>query len=133
MTSDNRCRPSVLSRERWRLAQVQDQVERAFDLCHEVVLRGGVPDGLPAAGAFLTPSLIAHGYTSAFFCQEEIFGPFLELERFEDKAEAVAKANHTVFGLWASVWTTDGARCASPAPCATAPSGSTAQPPLRRG
>ncbi|WP_247888768.1 aldehyde dehydrogenase family protein [Azospirillum brasilense] len=91
-------------------AQVQGQVERAFDLCDEVVLRGGVPDGLPAAGAFLTPSLVAHGDTAAFFCQEEIFGPFLVLERFEDEAEAVAKANHTVFGLSASVWTTDGAR-----------------------
>ncbi|MCW2244196.1 acyl-CoA reductase-like NAD-dependent aldehyde dehydrogenase [Azospirillum canadense] len=91
-------------------AQVQGQVERAFDLCDEVVLRGGVPDGLPVGGAFLTPSLVAHGDTSAFFCQEEIFGPFLVLERFDDEAEAVAKANHTVFGLSASVWTTDGAR-----------------------
>ncbi|MGQ9367069.1 aldehyde dehydrogenase family protein [Azospirillum sp. ST 5-10] len=90
--------------------RVQDTVERAFDACDEVVLRGGKPGGDLAAGAFLTCSLVAHGDPAAFFCQEEIFGPFVVLERFEDEAEAVAKANHTVFGLSASVWTRDGAR-----------------------
>lgn len=32
------------------------------------------------------------------------------LESFADEADAVAKANNTVFGLSASVWTHDGAR-----------------------
>ena len=34
----------------------------------------------------------------------------LVLESFEDEAEAVARANHTEFGLSASVWTGQGAR-----------------------
>ncbi|MBK1842906.1 aldehyde dehydrogenase family protein [Azospirillum sp. YIM B02556] len=90
--------------------QVQAQVERAFDACDEVLLRGGMPADAPAAASFLTPSLVAHDDPSAFFCQDEIFGPFVVLERFETEAEAVAKANNTVFGLSASVWTRDGAR-----------------------
>jgi acyl-CoA reductase-like NAD-dependent aldehyde dehydrogenase len=53
---------------------------------------------------------VAHRDTSAFFCQEEIFGPFVVLERFEDEKEAVMRANHTEYGLSASVWTDDGAR-----------------------
>jgi betaine-aldehyde dehydrogenase len=53
---------------------------------------------------------VAHGDTSAFFCQEEIFGPFLVLEKFDDEQHAVALANDTVFGLSASVWTADGDR-----------------------
>src|SRR5690606_23335917 len=37
--------------------------------------------------------------------QEEIFGPFLVIERFQDEAEAVERANATRYGLAASVWT----------------------------
>ncbi|RYF64682.1 MAG: aldehyde dehydrogenase family protein, partial [Comamonadaceae bacterium] len=72
--------------------------------------RGGRGTGGLAGGAFLTPTLIAHRDTGAFFVQEEIFGPLLVLERFEDEGEAVARANHSEFGLSASVWTHDGAR-----------------------
>ncbi|MFK4136411.1 aldehyde dehydrogenase family protein [Pseudomonas luteola] len=94
--------------------QSRDSVERrigeALDSCDEVLLAGGRPQGELGNGAFLAPSLIAHRDSSAFFCQEEIFGPLLVLESFEDEAEAVARANHTEFGLSASVWTGQGAR-----------------------
>lgn len=94
--------------------QSRDNVERrigeALDSCDEVLLAGGRPQGELGNGAFLAPSLIAHRDSSAFFCQEEIFGPLLVLESFEDEAEAVARANHTEFGLSASVWTEQGAR-----------------------
>ncbi|MBK5395145.1 aldehyde dehydrogenase family protein [Pseudomonas sp. TH39(2020)] len=94
--------------------QSRDSVERrigdALDSCDEVLLAGGRPQGELNKGAFLAPSLIAHRDSSAFFCQEEIFGPLLVLESFEDETEAVARANHTEFGLSASVWTEQGAR-----------------------
>ena len=94
--------------------QSRDSVERrigeALDSCDEVLLTGGRPHGELSKGAFLAPSLIAHRDSSAFFCQEEIFGPLLVLESFEDETEAVARANHTEFGLSASVWTEQGAR-----------------------
>ena len=85
-------------------------IARAQDEADEVVLAGSVGGGALAAGAFHTPSLVAHRDTSAFFVQEEIFGPLVVIERFEDEREAVARANHTEFGLSASVWTRDGAR-----------------------
>jgi acyl-CoA reductase-like NAD-dependent aldehyde dehydrogenase len=92
------------------LERVASDVERALGSCDEVVLRGGRPGGKLAAGHFLLPTLVAHQDTDAFFTQEEIFGPFVVLEKFEDEKEAVARANHTVFGLSASVWTGDGDR-----------------------
>lgn len=92
------------------LGRVASDVERALDMADEVVLRGGRGGGKLAGGHFLTPTLVAHGDTGAFFTQDEIFGPFVVLEKFEDEKEAVARANHTVFGLSASVWTADGDR-----------------------
>lgn len=92
------------------LERVSSDVERALDLCDEVVLRGGRAGGVPAGGHFLTPTLVAQGDPSAFFVQDEIFGPFVVLEKFDDEKEAVARANHSVFGLSASVWTADGDR-----------------------
>lgn len=89
---------------------VDRRIAEAVDLADEVVLAGTRPgDGLEQ-GAFLTPTLLAHGDTAAFFVQEEIFGPLVVLERFSDEKEAVARANHTVYGLSASIWTRDGAR-----------------------
>jgi acyl-CoA reductase-like NAD-dependent aldehyde dehydrogenase len=39
--------------------------------------------------------------------QEEIFGPVLSVMTFDDEDEAVAIANGTIYGLTATVWTTD--------------------------
>lgn len=92
------------------MERVQERVQLALDSCDEVIVEGGRLGGELAAGHFLAPTLVAHEDSSAFFCQEEIFGPFLVIEKFEDEKEAVARANHTEFGLSASVWTRDGAR-----------------------
>jgi betaine-aldehyde dehydrogenase len=90
--------------------QVQRRTEEAFDVADEVVLRGGIARGSFEKGAYLSCSIVAHEDTSAFFCQEEIFGPLVVIERFSSEAEAVGKANHTSFGLSASIWTNDVAR-----------------------
>ena len=39
--------------------------------------------------------------------QEEIFGPVITLQPFDDEEEAIALANATNYGLAASIWTTD--------------------------
>lgn len=87
--------------------RVDARIQEALDCCDEVILRGGQPAGDLSRGAFLMPSLVAHADSGAFFCQEEIFGPLVVVESFENEAEAVERANHTVYGLSASVWTRD--------------------------
>ena len=39
--------------------------------------------------------------------KEEIFGPVLSVMTFEDEAEALEIANSVMYGLSATVWTTD--------------------------
>jgi acyl-CoA reductase-like NAD-dependent aldehyde dehydrogenase len=90
--------------------QVAKQIEQACAEADEVLLEPRIPGGELARGAFLTPSLVMHHNPNASFCQEEIFGPFVVLESFGDEAEAIAKANNTMFGLSASAWTDNGAR-----------------------
>jgi betaine-aldehyde dehydrogenase len=96
--------------DRTSLEKVSRRIEEATEAADEVVLRGARPGGTLAGGFFLTPTLVAHRDTAAFFVQEEIFGPLVVIEKFEDEKEAVARANHSEFGLSASVWTNDGAR-----------------------
>jgi acyl-CoA reductase-like NAD-dependent aldehyde dehydrogenase len=90
--------------------RVEAQIERTLAEADEVILRGGRPGGVLEAGCYLCPTLVAHRDTSAFFLQEEIFGPLVVIERFEDEVEAVARANHSEYGLAASVWTHEGSR-----------------------
>lgn len=89
---------------------VEARIEEAVQCADEVVFRGGRPSKDLAGGSYLLPTLVAHEDSSAFFVQEEIFGPLIVLERFSDEQEAVTRANHSNFGLSASVWTQDGPR-----------------------
>ena len=85
-------------------ARVWNEIEAAMQMADEVVLAGQCLDG-PEGSAFMSPTLIAHADDNASFCQDEIFGPLLILEPFESETHAVSKANNTVYGLSASVWT----------------------------
>ena len=48
--------------------------------------------------------------TASPLIQNELFGPLVSVETFEDEADAARKANATPYGLAASVFTADGAR-----------------------
>lgn len=81
-------------------------LERAADEA-DLRLRGSNPFGADAGGAFLSPSLVAIDDLRSDLVQQELFGPIVMLERFGDEAEALARANATVYGLAASVYTRD--------------------------
>jgi acyl-CoA reductase-like NAD-dependent aldehyde dehydrogenase len=69
----------------------------------ELLLRGAATK----KGAFLTPSLFRIDNLQSTLVQNELFGPIVSVETFADEREAVAKANATVYGLAASVFTRD--------------------------
>lgn len=59
---------------------------------------------LPAKGNFYPPSLFLNVDTSSTVMREEIFGPVVSAMTFRTPEEAAALANHTRYGLAASVW-----------------------------
>ena len=72
-----------------------------------VVTGGTMPVGALSAGAYFTPTLIADVEPGMEVFREEIFGPVLTVTPVDTDDEALRLANDTVYGLAASVWTTD--------------------------
>ena len=69
------------------------------------VLCGG--DALSRAGWFVAPTVIEGLGPDCDTNREEIFGPVVTLQAFDDDAEALALANAGDYGLSASIWTRD--------------------------
>ncbi|MDX2272254.1 MAG: aldehyde dehydrogenase family protein [Cyanobacteriota bacterium] len=70
---------------------------------------GGDPplDPALAGGAYLRPAIFAEVDPQMRIAQEEIFGPVVCAIPFASEAEAIAIANHSLYGLSGSIWTQD--------------------------
>ena len=77
---------------------------------------GGGSDGARVAtggqrvgdsGYFVQPTVLADASNDMRIAQEEIFGPVVTVIPFKDEDELIAKANDSIFGLGAGVWTRD--------------------------
>ncbi|HEX7051357.1 MAG TPA: aldehyde dehydrogenase family protein [Longimicrobiales bacterium] len=74
----------------------------------ETVWGGGPPDDERLSrGFFLRPAVVRDVARDSALAQEEIFGPVLAVFPAEDLEEAIAIANHTRYGLSASLFTRD--------------------------
>lgn len=61
----------------------------------------------PDSGFFVAPTVFSVDDPTASIAQEEVFGPVLTLQTYDDVDEAVAIANGTRYGLAAAVWGPD--------------------------
>jgi phenylacetaldehyde dehydrogenase len=68
-------------------------------------LTGGSRDG--TKGYFVKPTVLVNTTDKMKVVQEEIFGPVVTAIPFSDPNEIVAKANDTIYGLAAGIWTRD--------------------------
>src|SRR3954466_10219857 len=76
------------------------------------LLAGGAeaPEGVPAGGYYVRPTVFGKVKNSMTIAQEEIFGPVLSIIPYKDEEEAIRIANDTVYGLAGAVWSKDEAR-----------------------
>ena len=70
----------------------------------KVVAGGEAP---ASAGYFVKPTVLANVRPDMKVVREEIFGPVVVAQRFEDLDDIAALANDTPYGLAASVWSKD--------------------------
>ncbi len=65
---------------------------------------------IPKKGFFFPPTFFTGASQSSRIAREEIFGPVLTVMTFRTPDEALEKANNTMYGLSAGVWTDKGAK-----------------------
>ena len=89
-----------------QLDRVQGFVERAPD--HAAVVTGGNQVDRP--GFFFEPTVIDGLRQDDEMSQDEIFGPVITVQQFDDEAQALEWGNGVKYGLASSVWTKDHGR-----------------------
>jgi aldehyde dehydrogenase (NAD+) len=58
-------------------------------------------------GYFIAPTIFDNVKDDMSIAKDEIFGPVLSVLTFDDKEDMIRRANNTMFGLAAAVWTRD--------------------------
>jgi acyl-CoA reductase-like NAD-dependent aldehyde dehydrogenase len=98
---------ALISEEQWK--RVDGYVKIGASEGAKVALGGDRPSAFPQ-GHFYQPTVLTEVTNRMRVAQEEIFGPVVTIQRFSTEAEAIALANETEYGLFATVYTNDVAR-----------------------
>jgi aldehyde dehydrogenase (NAD+) len=89
-----------------QLARIEDIVGRSLAQGAEPVIGGRSMEGCNG-GAFYAPTILARVTGETAAVREEIFGPVLTVQSFEDEEEGITLAGHPDYGLAAGIYTAD--------------------------
>lgn len=90
--------------------QNRAQYEKVLAMIEQCKSEGKIAAGgfaLEREGYFIAPTIVRDLPDSAQIVREEQFGPVLPVLAFDDVEDVIRRANDTVFGLGATVWTSD--------------------------
>ena len=98
---------AINSKAHWE--KVTSYVALAREEGGEIVCGGDVPklSAELSGGYFLNPTVITGLTPSCRVMNEEIFGPVVTVTPFDTEEEVIAYANQTIYGLSATIWSTN--------------------------
>jgi aldehyde dehydrogenase (NAD+) len=86
--------------------RIQSLVDESVADGAELLCGGGFFDGT-GDGYFYRPTLLRNVTSSTAAVRQELFGPVLTVQTFEDEEEGIALAGHPIYGLAAGIHTSD--------------------------
>ena len=87
--------------------RIEEYIKAGNEEGATLVCGGNRLGGSLANGQFIEPTIFDNTEPGMRIVQEEIFGPVLAVQTFEDEADAIRLANDTVYGLAGAVFTQD--------------------------